>query len=94
MNNPLSQSWPPQNHSFSCLGESTGSTSSTTAPSLQTWFHLVVVVHGDDFTAGFIRLSLSLEEVENLNLIAASIEHVAHLNHGGGSAGPVSGAID
>uniref|UniRef100_A0A2N9J3Z9 Uncharacterized protein n=1 Tax=Fagus sylvatica TaxID=28930 RepID=A0A2N9J3Z9_FAGSY len=55
---------------------------------------LVVAVHGDDFTAGFIRLSLSLEEVENLNLIAASIEHVAHLNHSGGSADPVFGAVN
>jgi hypothetical protein len=55
----------------------------------------VVVVHGDDFTAGFIRLSPeSLKEVKNLNLIAASIEHVANLNHGGGSVGPVFGAVD
>jgi hypothetical protein len=55
----------------------------------------VVAVHGDDFTAGFIRMSPeSLKEVENLNLIAASIKHVVNLNHSDGSAGLVSGVID
>ncbi|GMY15380.1 hypothetical protein FCV25MIE_10619 [Fagus crenata] len=77
------------------MGESTSNTSSTTAPSLQTWFDLVVAVHGDDFIVSFICLSSkSLEEVENLNLIVASIDHVAHLNHGGGSAGLVFGAVN
>jgi hypothetical protein len=55
----------------------------------------VVAVHGDDFTAGFICMSSeSLEEVENLNLIAASIEHVAHLNHASGSVDPVFEAVN
>ena len=55
----------------------------------------MVAVHGNDFAAGFLRLSPeSLEEVENLNLIAATVEHVADLDNGGGSAGPVSGGVD
>ena len=55
----------------------------------------MVAIRGDDFTAGFIRLSPeSLKEVENLNLIAASIKHVVDLNHSDGSVGLVSGVID
>ena len=55
----------------------------------------MVAIRGDDFTADFIRLSPeSLKEVENLNLIAASIEHVANLNHDGGSASPISEVVD
>lgn len=56
---------------------------------------LVVAVHGDDGAAVPCRVALELlEEVEDLELVAAAVEDVADLDHGGGAAGVAVGGVD
>ena len=55
----------------------------------------MVAVHGDDGAAATRRLALQLlEEVEDLELVAAAVEDVADLDDGGGTPDVAVGGVD